>query len=179
MLTMNLILIGIFLKHCLGQQKSYWRVRCWLRHISLAGLFFEITFLMLSFQTPENHYFFAFLICFYLKILKMVSSLYFWCVLTTFPGAGTNWQSQVWRSPRQQVIILMMPGRGRRKKRIFVFLYFCIFQAARCYSRTLHQEQAAEQHQCHTGRGLLHDYDDDICNDMLWAMRKWFRVGFC
>ena len=55
----------------------------------------------------------------------MVSSLYFWCVLTTFPGAGKNWQSQVWRSPRQQVIILMMPGRrGGGKKEC---LYFCIF----------------------------------------------------
>ena len=30
-------------------------------------------------------------------------------------------------------------------------------QAARCDSGSLHQEQAAEQPQCHPGRGLLHD----------------------
>ena len=36
-----------------------------------------------------------------------------------------------------------------------------IIQAARCDSRALHQEQAAEQSQCHPGRGLLHNDDDD------------------
>ena len=36
-----------------------------------------------------------------------------------------------------------------------------IIQAARCDSRALHQEQAAEQPQCHPGRGLLHHDEDD------------------
>ena len=40
-----------------------------------------------------------------------------------------------------------------------------IIQAARCDSRALHQEQAAEQSQCHPGRGLLHHDDDDKVDD--------------
>ena len=40
-----------------------------------------------------------------------------------------------------------------------------IIQAARCDSRALHQEQAAEQSQCHPGRGLLHHDEDDKVDD--------------
>ena len=40
-----------------------------------------------------------------------------------------------------------------------------IIQAARCDSRTLHQEQAAEQSECHPGRGLLHHDNDGKVDD--------------
>ena len=41
-----------------------------------------------------------------------------------------------------------------------------IIQAARCDSRALHQEQAAEQPQCHPWRGLLHNnVHDKVDND--------------